>query len=306
MLYFPPVNPTLTLTRTISFEALQELMRKIAFRGLYSKEGKRLNPYRNANFRKAQLLPSGVFGGSPELVLDDSRATLFTSQPTVYENQIEIITAVDEFLREQDIDLTALEGAVEYLWEGRGVYHMTPPVIEKHTYNFRNGYIDLDDLISRFQDTYIKDARGNLHHLGQRELNSFYIDEVSKLDHLDIFNSNAPAINYGFGYNGQHAFYVACDGTHRMDYSLEVLQKPITVLVAEPGEGNEPLIPYYALPVPFSPVIRLSSKKAEQMYHRLERDKIHLLNDFIKKVIHYNWEVAGLEVSKLRTNVDVY
>ena len=42
------------------------------------------------------------------------------------------------------------------------------------------------------------------------------------------------------------------------------------------------------------------------MYHKLERDKIHLFNDFIKKILHYDWEAGGLKVSKLRSNVDIY
>ena len=202
--------------------------------------------------------------------------------------------------------VTNLSGAVEYNWEGRGDFHVLPPIVEKHTYDLDQGYLDLEKLSERFNGTYVKDARGNLHNLGSRELHSFFIDEVSKLNHLDTFNSNASIINYGLPYNGPHNFYITCDGSHRIDYALEHLNKPITVLVVEAAKRDAPLIPYYAFPVPFRPTIRLSSKKAEKMFHHLERDKIHLLNDFIKKVLHYDWEAAGLLVGRLRSNVEIY
>ncbi len=145
---------------------------------------------------------------------------------------------------------------------------------------------------------------GNLHHLKDRFLNSFFIDEVSNIDHMDIFNCNAPLINYGVQYNGLHEFYIICDGSHRIDYSIETLNEPISVLVLEPN--STPLIPYYAFPVSFRPTIRLSSKRSEKMYPRLERDKIHLFNDFIKKVLHYDWSKGGLNIGSLRNKIEIY
>ena len=204
-----------------------------------------------------------------------------------------------------DIQMSKLCQMVEYSWEGRGDFHILPPVVEKHTYHLKNGYLDLPHLLRRFKRLYVKDAIGKLHALADRYLNSFCIDEVSKLEHLDIFNSNAPIINYGLGHDGEFTFYIVCDGAHRLDYVLEKVKKPINVLLVEPAEKKF-LYPYYAFPVPFRPSIRLSSKKSEKMYHRLERDKIHLFNDFIKKTLHYDWEAGGLKVSKLRSNVEIY
>ncbi|HLC32414.1 MAG TPA: hypothetical protein VJJ82_01170, partial [Candidatus Nanoarchaeia archaeon] len=60
----------------------------------------------------------------------------------------------------------------------------------------------------------------------------------------------------------------------------------------------------YALPMPFRPTTRLTSKDAEKMYPRLERDKIHLFNDFMKKVLHYDWR--GLYVSGLRSQTNIF
>ncbi len=125
---------------------------------------------------------------------------------------------------------------------------------------------------------------------------------MSTIDHLDIFNSNAPIINYGLGHDGEFTFYIICDGSHRIDYAIEHMREPVTVILVEASKKNEPLFPYYALPVSFKPMIRLSSKRSERMYHKLERDKIHLFNDFIKKFFHYDWRPAGLMVSKLRSN----
>ncbi len=120
---------------------------------------------------------------------------------------------------------------------------------------------------------------------------------------MDIFHSNAPLMNYGIQYTGKHDFYIICDGAHRIDYSIEHLNEPISVILVEPEEKH--LIPYYAFPMPFRPTIRLSSKQAEIMYPRLERDKVHLFNDFLKKILHYDWTNTGLNVSRLRTNTNI-
>lgn len=283
---------------------LKEMLKKVVFRGLYDKDGNNLRPYEKAKFSIAKVNPPRFITSSPKIVINgDQKRTLFSPQPTIYENQIDIVKTVDEFLQRNNFQINELNQAIEYNWEGRGDFHVLPPIIEKHTYNLKNGFLDLEKLSDRFKGTFVKDARGNLHELSKRFLSDFYIDEVSKLSHLDIFHSNAPLINYGLCYAGNHDFYIICDGSHRMDYSIEVLRKPVSVLLVE-SEFDE-LIPYYAFPVPFRPTIRLSSKRAEKMYPRLERDKIHLFNDFINKILHYDWTRGGLNVSKLRSNKEI-
>lgn len=293
----------LHLKNKVNTSELEERLRKIMFRGLYDSRGDNIRPYEDVNFHVTKVYPSHAIGSCPEIEHNGSREHLFTPQPTIYQNQLEIIEIVDNFLQSQGLKINELEEAIEYTWEDRGDFHMLPPVIEKHTYDLRDGFIDLDKLIERFHDSYIKDAKGNFHGLSMRYLHSFFIDEISKIDHLDIFNSNASIINYGLRYNGKQDFYIICDGAHRIDYALEKLNQPITVILVEP---NKNLIPYYAFPVTFQPAIRLSSKQSEKMYPRLERDKIHLLNDFISKTLHYDWSVGGLNVSKLRSNKEIY
>ena len=297
---------TLKLEKVIPIEELRQILRNVAFRGLYDSKGEKVRPYEHAKFSFAKVYPLKGIGFPAEIEIGEQRDILFTAQPTIYQTQIEITETVDEFLRGKGIQMTDLREGIQYLWEGRGTFHILPPVIEKHTYSLNNGFIDLPMLLNRFSGTYAKDARGNLHHLGNIELHNFFIDEVSQLAHLDTFNSTAPIMNYGLLYNGDHTFHIICDGAHRLDYALEKLQQPITVLVAEAESEEHPLIPYYAFPVPLRPTIRLSSKKAEKMFYRLERDKIHLLNDIIKKILHYDWEAAGLLVGKLRSNVEIY
>ncbi len=296
----------LKLKNVLSMKELEKSMRNIVFRGLYNKAGEKIKPYENATFSLAKVHPPKAIGIPAEVRIGSKREFLFTPQPTVYQNQIEIMETVDDFLKTKGMTLTNLKGAVEYSWEGRGDFHILPPIIEKHTYDLKEGFINLEKLSSRFGGMYVRDARGNMHHLSDRELHGFYIDEVSNLSSLEVFNSNAPLINYGLPYSGEHDFYIICDGTHRIDYALEKLNKPITVILVEPKVKSKPLIPYYAFPVPLRPTIRLSSKKAEKMFYRLERDKIHLLNDYIKKTLHYDWEIVGLQVSKLRSNVEIF
>ncbi len=297
----------LTLKQRIPLDQLECLLRNITFRGVYNTSGQNVLPYEKTKFNLAQVFPPKALGLSAEIEIKKKLHPLFTPQPTIYQNQVEIMETVDTFLKQHcKLKLNELTEGVEYHWEGRGDFHVLPPIIEKHTYYLREGSIDLDYLTKRFDGMYVKDARGNLHHLGSRTLHSFYIDELSKLEHLETFNSNAPIINYGLQYSGPQTFYIICDGSHRIDYALEKLNKPITVLVVEPKNSRDTLPPYYAFPSPLRPTLRLSSKKAERMYHHLERDKIHLLNDFIKKTLHYNWESAGLSVSKLRSNVEIY
>lgn len=295
----------ITLKSIYSLRSTKDLLRRIAFRGLYDRRGKNLFPYRNAMFSITTVYPQTSPGGSPEIQIGKKREPLFTPQPTIYENQTKILEEVDAFLLTHDLKMSSLRRMVEYDWEGRGEFHILPPVIEKHTYQLSNGYLDIPWLLKRFKNAHVKDALGHLHTLSDRYLRSFYIDEVSSINHLDIFNSNVPIINYGLGHDGSFTFYIVCDGAHRLDYILEKIKQPMNVLLVESVAGKS-LYPYYAFPVPFRPSIRLSSKKSEKMYHRLERDKIHLFNDFIKKTLHYDWEAAGLKVSKLRSNVEIY
>lgn len=296
----------LTLKKRTPFKELEGLLRKITCRGLYDTKGQAVLPYKNAKFSLVKVYPPKGLGLTASIIEKGKSHPLFTPQPTIYQNQSEITETVDEFLKQHKLRINNLKEAIEYNWEGRGDFHVLPPIVEKHTYHLNGGYIDLDKMISRLNGMYVRDARGNLHHLGAKTLYSFYIDEVSKLDHLETFNSNAPIINYGLRYTGPHTFHIICDGSHRIDYALEKLNEPITVLLVEPKNKTEELLPYYAFPSPLRPSIRLSSKKAERMYSRLERDKIHLLNDFIKKTLHYNWESGGLSVSKLRSNTEIY
>ena len=294
----------LSLKNVLNFKELVEALRLVEFRGLHSKDGNKLKPYYQAKFSIAKVYPPKAIGESPQISNDKNELeNLLTPQPTIYQNQLQIMETVDDFLKKNNFSLTDLSEAIEYEWRGRGIYHVMPPVIEKHTYDFNNGFIDLGKFAARFKNSLIKDSQGNLHDLSNRFLNKFHIDEVSTIDHLDIFNSNIPIINYGLKHSGKHSFYIVCDGAHRIDYAVEKLGVPITVIVVEAKDENKPLIPYYALPVSFRPTLRLTSKESEKMYPRLERDKIHVLNDFIKKTLHYDWEKGGLSVSKLRSNI---
>lgn len=295
---------TLTLKNTIKMPELENMLREVTFRGLYNKKAEHLQPYKEAKFSFGTVYPPKNMGSSPEIDIRGKREILYSPQPTIYENQIEIMKILDGFLSKKNLKLNSLRQAIEYEWEGRGIYHVLPPIIEKHSYVLQRGFFDLDKLTERFKNCYTKDALGNLHDLSKRYLNSFYIDEVSAMNHLDIFHSNASLINYGTNNNGLFDFYIICDGVHRIDYGLERTGKPITVIVAE-SKGT-PLIPYYAFPFPFRPTIRLSSKRSERMYPRLERDKVHLFNDFIKKILHYDWTAGGLNVSSLRSQVEIY
>jgi len=283
---------------------LSERLKKIEFRGLYNKEGDKIKPYKKATFSIATVYPSSSIGHQPIIKVGSKKEILFSPQPTIYSNQTEIIKTVDDFLLKNGMRVNKLKGAIEYDWEGRGLYNMLPPIIEKHTYQLSDGFIDLDKLIDAFENFYVKDARGNLHHVLDRYLKNYFIDEVSSMKHMDVFHSNAPLINYGVPYNHKQDFYIICDGSHRIDYSIEHLNEPISVILVEPEK--RPLIPYYAFPMPFRPTIRLSSKRAESMYQpKLERDKVHLFNDFLKKTLHYDWSNANLNVSKLRSNADI-
>lgn len=295
--------PQLSLKNRINTKDLEDNLRKIIFRGLYDSNGNNLRPYQDVDFRVTKVYPSKSISSCPEIEINGRSEHLFTPQPTIYQNQIEIIEIVDHFLSSHGLRINELEDAVEYNWADRGDFHMLPPIIEKHAYDLKDGFFDLDKLIERFSGSFVKDAKGNLHSLAKRYLNSFFVDEISKIDYLDIFNSNASLINYGLQYNGKQDFYIICDGAHRIDYALEKLNNPISVILVEPREN---LIPYYAFPVTFRPAIRLSSKQSEKMYPCLERDKIHLLNDFINKTLHYDWLVGGLNVSKLRSNKEIY
>lgn len=298
------MNKEISLLETISNKELVSLLRKIKCRGIYNNSGLAYEPYKQVNFKTGVVYPSQFFGDYPKLKIksDKNVYNLFTSQPNIYLNQLEILAQVDAFLKTQNKSINRLKfEGYKYNWEGRGVYHILPPIIEKHTFRFDKGYLDINYLSERFSGVYIKDAVDKAHELKKRFLKNYHIDEVSAIRQMDIYNDNVNIINYGTTKTGEYDFYVVCDGSHRIDYSLEILNEPINVIVVE-----DISIPYYALPRPFFPMVRISSKVAENMYNRLDIDKIHLLNNFIKKVLHYDWEAADLYVSKLRSNMNGY
>lgn len=284
-------------------EELIKLLKNIEFRGVYDKDGKRLKPYANASFSLVTVHPPKYPTSFPQLMHDLQPQPLFTAQPTIYKTNIDMLSKVDKFLREQGkgINKLGFEG-INYDWEGRGNFHMLPPIIEKHSYPLTKGFFDLNKLAARFKGAYAKDAKGNLHELSQKTLRNYYVDEESCIKYLDLFNPNAHLINYGLRFSGENNFYIVCDGSHRMDYSLEHLNEQISVILVE----SDDLLPYYAFPMPFRPTTRLTSKTAEKMYPKLERDKIHLFNDFLKKVLHYDWSAGGLNVSKLRSKANIF
>lgn len=292
----------LSLLNIIDFEELSKILKRIEFRGIYNENGSIAKPYAGAKFSLAKVYPPKGIGDSPIIVTEKKKDVLFSPQPTIYLNQTEIIRTVDTFLKGQGMRVNKMDHAVEYDWHGRGIFHMIPPVIEKHTFDLKTGFVDLNKLSKKFDNLYVKDSRDNLHKISDRYLSNFYIDEVSAMRHLDVFHSNAPIINYGIQFNGKQDFYMICDGSHRIDYAIEYLNEPINVILVEGKE--KPLVPYYAFPMPFRPTIRLSSKRSEKMFPRLERDKIHMFNDFLKKTLHYDWQRAGLSVSRLRSNIE--
>lgn len=298
------MSDTIRLQRIIPFEELANALKRIEFRGLYSEDGRKIKPYKKAKFSLVRVYPHAALGSAPVVKTPTGKSCLFSPQPTIYQNQLQIIRTVDEALSKQKVRVNQLKYAIEYDWEGRGMFHMLPPIIERHTYHLKNGFIDLDRMLGAFNGFYVKDAQEKLHRIGDRFLRDYFIDEVSSIRHLDVFHSNAPLINYGLQWNGKHEFHIVCDGMHRIDYALEHLHEPIVAILVEPI--NAPLIPYYAFPMPYHPTIRLSSKLSEKMYPRLERDKVHLFNDFLKKTLHYDWSPAGLNVSRLRSNVEIF
>jgi hypothetical protein len=280
---------------------LENRLKKIFYRGVFNEKGEQVKPYEKATFSLVAIHPPKTITSSPKVMHNLQSQRLFTAQPTIYVNQVKITAQIDKFLQKHEKRINDLKfEAIGYDWEGRGSFHVMPPLIEKHVYPLTKGSIDLKKLAQRFKGYYTKDYKGNLHDLSKRYLNNFYIDEVSKIKQIDIFYHNTPLINYGLKYSGNAEFYIVCDGSHRIDYSFEHLDQQTTAVLVE---SDPPLLPYYALPMPFRPSLRLSSKAAEKMFPRLDRDKIHLFNDFIKKSLHYNWDETNLNVSKLRSNI---
>lgn len=290
------------LKKSLDEGELTSCLRNIEFRGLYDSNGQNLRPYVNAKFSLGTVYPPKKPTYLPNLKTNGISTPLFTAQPTVYETQINMLFNVERFLKSLGKRINTLEfECLNYDWEGRGEFHILPPIVEKHNYHLKEGFFDLDKFMEVFKDTYVRDACGNLHSPSEKVLRGFFVDSKTSVPFLDTFNSNVPLINYGLNFNGEYDFHIVCDGSHRIDLAIEHLNEPINVILAESD-----LIPYYALPMPFRPVTRLSSKAAEIIHPRLEKDKIHLFNDLIKKVLHYNWEAGGLHVSELRGKQKIF
>ncbi|PIN75677.1 hypothetical protein COV18_02410 [Candidatus Woesearchaeota archaeon CG10_big_fil_rev_8_21_14_0_10_37_12] len=289
--------------KRLNEEEITELLRKITFRGLYDEHGNKLHPYKDAKFSLVKVHPPKHPTSFPQMMHELQPYPLFTAQPTIYKTQTDMMSEIDTFLQTlgKRIHTLGFEG-IFYNWKDKGQFHVLPPIIEKHSYPLLNGVIDLKKIAGKFKGAYVKDAKNNLHDISKPLLRDYHVDKESSVKYLNLFNQNVELINYGMRFNGPSEFYIICDGSHRMDYALEILNEPITAILVE----SENLLPYYALPMPFRPTTRLTSKDAEKMYAKLERDKVHLLNDFIKKVLHYDWVEGGLYVSKLRTNTTIH
>jgi hypothetical protein len=291
----------------ISTEDLMDRMRHIEFRGVYSSNGEPLRPYQNARISLAQVFPQNSETSPPMLIRGTKGEAVWTPQPTIYEDQLAIIDTVWKALERAGISPFELDHAVNYDWQTWDAdptrFAIMPPVIEQQQFLLDHGRIDLGHLASLFTGAYIKDARGQLHSLEARFLEGYYIDQVSASPHLDIFHPQLPLINYGQHLTGTWDVNIVCDGAHRLDLATETYRRPITVVVVEPAIDGPPLIPYYALPMPVLPNMRLSSKAIEALYPNLTRDKWHLLNDILKKLLHYDWTTGGLNVSSLRSQV---
>jgi len=293
----------ITFEKRLDHNELSAFLRNITYRGLYDSEGNPLKPYTKATFSLVKVHPPNRPTSFPQIMHNLQPQPLFTAQPTIYKTQTDMLSEVDAFLKTLDkrIHTLGFEG-IQYSWEGRGRFHVLPPIIEKHTIPLTHGCFDLKKILARFKGAFVKDARGTLHELSAHTIRDYYVDHESKIKYLPVFNDNAELINYGRRFNGPNDFYIVCDGSHRMDYALELLNEPISAILVESDE----LYPYYAFPMPFRPMTRLTSKQAEHMYPKLERDKVHLFNNFIKKVLHYDWESGGLHVSKLRQKTTIH
>ncbi|MBI4043252.1 MAG: hypothetical protein HY393_00405 [Candidatus Diapherotrites archaeon] len=294
---------TIVFQHRLDAEEVTRLLHETTFRGMYDTNGSLLRPYENARFYLAHVKPPPAPTNFPQIYHNGQPQPLFTPQPTIYRNQTAIMEEVDEFLKTIGKRIYALDfEGIQYHWEGKGDFHVLPPIVEKHVYPLKQGVFDLEKLSERFKGAFVRDARGNLHSLADRTIKDYYVDTYSKVAYMDVFNHNAELLNYGLQFNGPHIFYVVCDGSHRLDYAMEILNQPINVILVE----SENLFPYYAFPMPFRPTTRLTSKEAEKLYPKLERDKVHLLNDFIKKILHYDWGGGQLHVSSLRQQSTIY
>lgn len=131
-MYTSTMNTRLTLKKVIKRNDLEDMLRKVEFRGLYDKNGNPLRPYKNAHFSIATVYPQKHMGVSPKISLDKGRwRPLFSPQPTIYQDQIEIMRTVDKFLQKENVKMNKLKHAIEYDWEERGSFHMLPPIVEK-------------------------------------------------------------------------------------------------------------------------------------------------------------------------------
>lgn len=293
------IKSPITLLNIFTWDILKENFSKIAYKGVFDKDWKSINPYKNVKYSMGKIYPIDEVGKNPILEFNGKKERLFTPQPTIYTNQLKVFDEVELFLSKMWKSITNLwMEFIEYSWEWRWIYHMLPPIVEKFEIDFKNWFIDRDAMIKRFEWVYIKDYIWTLHHLWDRYLKNFHIDEEYTIKLVDVFNDNLKLINYWTNFNWKNTFYVICDWSHRVDFALEILQKPINAMIIEWVE-----LPYYALPQWFFPMTRISSKLAETAHWHLYIDKIHLLNDYIKKCLHYDWDAWNLKVSKLRSNL---
>ena len=89
----------ITLKKVVPLNELKKMLRKVVFRGLYDENGKPLKPYQKVKFSLAKVNPPKYICASPKIAINGQTRTLFSPQPTIYQNQLEIVRTVDIFLR---------------------------------------------------------------------------------------------------------------------------------------------------------------------------------------------------------------
>jgi hypothetical protein len=202
------------------------------------------------------------------------KSNLFIPQPSVYRKGfLDRMDRVRELFMEQGIDISKLEGGVDYVAiDNQGeetMWTMIPPAVEIVRINVNSeGELDYSNLIGEELKRKMEEGGYQLN----EELGYLSFEEYK----------NLPA---------KSSISLVCDGSHRIHSALEKTAKQNLLLIDGPKQG----FPYYAAPKPYSSVHVI-----EERPDGGANDKTHILTSPGHKLLYRLYPSGGINSGTLR------
>jgi len=232
-------------------DSLENRLRKVSLKGFPD-----VKIYKYAEFSASFLRPEQI------------EYELHTPQPSVYQNNLDRIKALNNLFKEKGINILNLERAYDFVARSANgeekEWTMIPPIVEEWTIpHTSDGSIDYTTLLS---DDLVRNLRSQ----------SLWLNpDLSK-----IKNTSKAGV-----------YLLINDGIHRIHFGL--LNNGIKVLQIR---NITPGYPYYAAPQPYSTVQIMSTEPNE----KTTNTKVHIVQSPGQKALYRSFPSGGIMTGEVR------